>query len=170
MSPVTQEAMVTKFYRISLWIFIPGIILRKLSSVLGKNADLQVSKNDGSIKTISNFGWCCKGTCPMKILLLTLLLITPCLGIAGESAGQITHVMVHTGNVVMFSAGVHSNKPSCSTVGDHWALSLNDETGRAMYSMLLLAAATGKEVSVTGKNNCDAWGDRESVLYMHINE
>ncbi len=85
---------------------------------------------------------------------------------AGDSQGKIGTLMVHTGDVVMFSAGVHNNRPACSS--SQWALSLKTETGKAMYAMLLSASAQGQTVKVKGNNKCSAWGDRETPVYMWV--
>ena len=38
--------------------------------------------------------------------------------VAGDGAGKVTHLMVHAGDIVIFSVGIHNNAPPCSTVGD----------------------------------------------------
>ena len=104
--------------------------------------------------------------------LLTLALSS--VAVAGHSEGKVTMLMAHVGDLVMFRAGVHHNKPACSTVGDEWVISLKTETGRAMYSLLLSAQAQGKSVSVIGPENgaqpqsCPAWPDRESPIYVYL--
>ncbi|HEY6528756.1 MAG TPA: hypothetical protein VIZ65_08675 [Cellvibrionaceae bacterium] len=87
---------------------------------------------------------------------------------AGGSNGNVATVMVHSGNAVIFDAGVHNQKPACSIVGNHWAFSLTSEDGKAMYAMLLTAAAQNKKVSVYGTGLCSAWPDRETPLYISI--
>lgn len=103
------------------------------------------------------------------ITLIICFVVTANFAWAGDSSGKVQHIMVHKGDVVMFSAGIHNNKPSCSTVGEHWALSLSTENGKAMYAMLLSATAQGKTINVKGEDVCNAWGDRESPKYMSIN-
>ena len=106
----------------------------------------------------------------MKIFCVVIALVSfmSASAVAGDSSGKVTHLMAYSGNVVMFAAGQHNNPPPCSTVGNHWALSLNSETGKAMYAMLLSAAAQGHTVNVFGENACSAWGDRESPMYMWV--
>lgn len=104
-----------------------------------------------------------------KILSLVLLVLFSQFVQAGSSpGGQVEFILVHSGDVVMFSVGEHINKPECSTVGNEWALSLTTEKGRAMYAMLMASAAQRLPVSVMGENACNAWGDRESPYYMVI--
>lgn len=88
--------------------------------------------------------------------------------VAGGSSGTVTMVMAHAGNIVMFDAGVHTEKPACSVVGNQWALSLSTDDGKAKYAMLLAAAAQNKKVSVYGTGLCSAWPDRETPLYVSI--
>jgi len=88
---------------------------------------------------------------------------------AGDGSGKVIHLMVHAGDIVIFSIGSHNNKPACSTIGDHWALSLKTNTGRAMYSLLLSSAAQGKVVIIAGTGACGAWSDREEPRYIYSN-
>jgi hypothetical protein len=37
-----------------------------------------------------------------------------------------------------------------------------------MCALVMSAHAQGKRLHVQGKNNCDLWGDRESVSYLFI--
>lgn len=95
---------------------------------------------------------------------------------AGSSTGEISRIYVHVSStsqgsnagVVMFAAGTHLNKPGCSTVGDEWAFSLENEHGRAMYSLLLTAAAMKKSVTVEGEGACNGWSDRESPSFISL--
>ncbi len=90
---------------------------------------------------------------------------------AGSSSGQITQVVVTgVGDAVIFTAGPHVNKPACSTVGDDWSISLTTPGGRAMYALVLSAQAQRLPVIVTGNtpNNCSAWGDRETPIYIQM--
>lgn len=89
---------------------------------------------------------------------------------AGRSAGQVTQIIAHEGDVVMFSSGFHQDKPLCSTVGEDWALSLSTQAGKAMYALVLSAHAQGKPINVIGSGTCAAWGDREAPRYVYISE
>lgn len=89
---------------------------------------------------------------------------------AGHAVGKVTHLMVHTGDLVFFNIGTHNDKPACSTAGEDWAVSLKTEMGKAMYSMLLAARLSDKKITATGTNTCPDWGDRESVLFMTIED
>ena len=69
---------------------------------------------------------------------------------------------------VMFEAGTNSMKSECSTQGNEWASSVATPTGKAMYALLLTAAASGRAVSVVGSADCSAWGDREAPRYITL--
>jgi hypothetical protein len=111
-----------------------------------------------------------------KFILVLGLLLLPSLTVAGEAKGKITQVLAHTygGNgagVFMFVLdGVRSNIPDCSTIagGKAWAMSLENESGRAMYALALTAYSQGKIVYVHGDGTCSSWGDRENPVYMNI--
>ncbi len=106
-----------------------------------------------------------------KITVLILCLFGSFSVYAGNSNGKVEFLMVHTGDVVIFSAGAHQSKPGCSRVGNawgSWALSLKTESGKAMYAMLLSAQAQSQSVKVIGESACKAWGDRESPRHMTV--
>ena len=92
---------------------------------------------------------------------------------AGSSVGLVTAPMVHDGDVLMFGAGPHENRPACVGIpqgGATWAVSLRTEKGKAMMSLLLTAHAQKKRVHVQGfvQPHCNDWGDRETPLYAVI--
>lgn len=107
----------------------------------------------------------------LKKFFLSMFLIFGCTQYAGAgtSGGVVTLLMAHAHDIVIFSAGTHERKPSCSVINDEWALSLTTPTGKAMYAILLLAKAQGKTVSVQGTGVCTAWLDRETPMYIQIN-
>jgi len=78
----------------------------------------------------------------------------------------LTGPLVQEG-IVMFYAGTHNNLPACS--GGEWAFDGKTDAGKVMLSVLLSAQARGKAISVMGKNVCDVWADRESVIYIYVN-
>ncbi len=111
-----------------------------------------------------------------KVLFLLLMILVPTIAHSGTASGKLTQVLAHTGGgngagVFMFLMdGERTDPPICSTVagGKAWALSLEKESGRAMYALALSAAAQGKSVFVYGAGNCDSWGDREQPIYMNL--
>ena len=104
----------------------------------------------------------------MKAIILfgMIFLQASSLVFAGSGTGKVTRIGVRQPDVVIFTTETHINMPACSTVGNDWALSLNTENGKAMYAFLLSVVAQGKSVSVTGTNECQAWADRETPLYI----
>ena len=84
-----------------------------------------------------------------------------------DSNGTITQIAV-IGDVVFFTAGSHTGKPTCSTIGDEWAFSLTTPGGRGMYALLLTAQLRGLPVTVNGSGSCPAWGDREAPLSISM--
>jgi hypothetical protein len=100
--------------------------------------------------------------------LCRLLLIVPALmasaALAGTSTGAVTTLMTYRADLVLFAAGTHADKPSCSTLGNEWALSLSTVGGKAIYAALLAAQAQGKAVQVLGTGACGDWPDRETPM------
>ncbi|MCX7111092.1 MAG: hypothetical protein NTX45_13395 [Proteobacteria bacterium] len=98
---------------------------------------------------------------------IALLAIAPNLANAGSSQGLIKGVLAGDAPQVFFSAGVHQNKPACSTQGDDWAISTATQGGKTTQAVLLTAYALKKPIHVEGKGVCDVWGDRETVNYLY---
>ena len=86
---------------------------------------------------------------------------------AGSSEGQVTYLAVLFSDVIFFSAGVPTGKPACATT-DQWAIPLNTESGRAMYSLLIAAQIAGKTVQVSGAGHCNAYHAREQPVYISV--
>lgn len=109
----------------------------------------------------------------MKYLMILALLFSSA-ALAGSGSGKVTTLFVHDKNngagVIFFGTENNSNKAACSTAagGGEWAFDLNTEQGQAMYSMLLTAATSGFDVTVSGKGSCGAWGDREEPRYILV--
>ena len=109
----------------------------------------------------------------IKKLLLVLFFGLPFFASAGTSVGVVTTPLV-SGDIFMFAAGTHTDKPACATQGfAPWAISLNTqdseiEGAKTMVALVLSAQAQKKKLSVTGKGTCTIWGDREDVLYLYI--
>lgn len=98
--------------------------------------------------------------------ILSLFLFKPAL--AGDSEGTVNLLLPisATADGVVFlstNPSTHTGKPACSSLGDQWALSLANGSGKAMYAMLLSAQAQGLKIHVYGTGNCDVWPDRESI-------
>jgi hypothetical protein len=98
------------------------------------------------------------------------LLAFPAFAGGGTSAGLVTAPLVNDSGIFMFGAGVHNNKPACSTIGDSqaWAFDAKTPAGKAMQALMMLAYAQGKTVAVNGSGVCDAWGDRERPSNVYI--
>ena len=111
----------------------------------------------------------------MKLFILILLFASTS-SMAGTASGKVTKILSHTdgGNghgVFLFTIdGQRDNAPACSISDEKktWALSLEKESGRAIYSLLLSAQAQGKSISVVGRGNCNSWGDSEEPRYVTI--
>lgn len=86
---------------------------------------------------------------------------------SGSANGLVNAIMVHEGNAVFFNVGNHATPPTCGAGSVDWAISLTTEEGRAMYSLLLTAAATKTSISIVGTGLCNVWGDRETPKYIY---
>ena len=110
----------------------------------------------------------------MKVLIfLFCFVVSPFLH-AGSGSGKIIQIYAHEKGdgigVILFELQYNSNKATCSTAnsGKEWAFRVDTAQGKAMYSLLLSAAATGKDVTVNGVGDCADWGDRERLKYIRV--
>ena len=114
----------------------------------------------------------------MKYQLFLLTTLAVCnFSIAGEGSGKVSQITAHSDGgsgqgVIMFKTEFNTNKAECSTAfdGSHWTFSLEHESGKAMYSLLLTAYAQDKNIRVVGGDNCSIWGDRETARYISIDD
>lgn len=83
----------------------------------------------------------------------------------GTSGGAVLSIYTTAYGQVFVSTAAVATQPACSIYG--WAIDLNGSAatgGKAMLATLMWAQATGKQVTIVGKGNCDVWGDRETVI------
>ena len=85
-------------------------------------------------------------------LLTALLFAAPVL-----SSGQVNYLDVN-GDIVVFATEATKTNTSPACVGaansDKWAVSLNSESGRAIYSLLMTALVTKMRVNVESAGDC----------------
>ena len=106
-----------------------------------------------------------------KILLFLIFGVASFSVLAGDGSGKITRIFAHEKNgtevVIMFNVENHSNPPA-SCPNNEWAFDANNDLGKAMYSLLLSAAAQGKSITVKGSGDCKAWPDRERPVWIMV--
>jgi hypothetical protein len=88
---------------------------------------------------------------------------------AGTGSGYIQRVSTTSTGQVFVLTSQRESQAACATEG--WAFDMNGTSGpggKAMLATLLAAQVAGKQVFISGKGNCDVWGDRESVSYVVI--
>lgn len=92
----------------------------------------------------------------------------------GISSGLPSNILVlPDNNLVFFSAGDHTGKPSCATNGTGtWAIDTSTGGGRAMYAAILTALAIEKSITVEGYGTgvCDRESSRESARFFYFSE
>ncbi|MEX2964506.1 hypothetical protein [Microbulbifer sp. TYP-18] len=109
----------------------------------------------------------------MRSIIFLLFATVSCFTIAGTGSGKIINIYAHekgdgTG-VIFFETENNTNKAACSANGGkEWAFRVDTDQGKAMYSLLLAAASTGRNITVNGKGDCDDWGDRERPKYIRV--
>lgn len=104
------------------------------------------------------------------MLALPLLSLIPASAVADVTTGKVTVVLSMVSGAFFFHTVVAADRPACSN-GDY-AIPLTGTDGpggKVAVATIMQAIALGKEVTVVGKGVCDVWGDRETVLYVVMN-
>jgi hypothetical protein len=74
-----------------------------------------------------------------------------------QAAGKVDFLEVNAGVVVFTTSAPKTvNSPSCvlSEYAEKWSISLNTQSGRASYSMLVTAMSMGIPINIESANNC----------------
>lgn len=108
-----------------------------------------------------------------KIIFFCLFLHTTCT-FAGEGTGKVTFNAVGwesgTSHFIFLYTTTHSNKPACNTYFERWVLDMNRPASEVIYSFLLAAATSGKDVYIEGTGTCSLHADSETVNWVRFNE
>lgn len=69
---------------------------------------------------------------------------------------------------IYFGAAI-SNAPNCHTIGrNRMQVSTEDDTGKALLSLALVAYTSEKIVDIGGKGDCTVWADTEDLNHITI--
>jgi hypothetical protein len=114
----------------------------------------------------------------MKRVGLLILALTSGLACAGTQTGtvnlaQTSYASTATSPGYMFfylNGGAKTGNPACSTIsgGTRWVINNSWPAAKSQLSILLTALATGRQVQITGSNDCAVWGDTETVIDIRI--
>jgi hypothetical protein len=68
------------------------------------------------------------------------------------------------------NGGAKTGSPACATMsgGARWVISNAWPAAKSQLGILLTALATGRQVQITGSNDCAVWGDSETVIDIRI--
>jgi len=103
-----------------------------------------------------------------KLLLpILFLMLFPLVSYSGDTRGAIIANSLSTREgVLLISLSVPHEAPTCGArIPYRYAIAATNKTAIAAA---LMAQTTGKTVDIFGLNNCDVWGDTESVLYLVV--
>jgi hypothetical protein len=111
----------------------------------------------------------------MKLMMVHLLgaagMLISGVCFAGQQTGLITqmHIRSSDGLVYFHLDGAPSGKPACA-IYHYWIIKdENSNAGKQQIAALLMAKASGKAITVTGRNACTRWGDGEDVDDIQLN-
>lgn len=93
----------------------------------------------------------------------------------GAANGKVIDVRVDKNGwgMIKFDSPIAHQPASCTSPSytSHFSFDTNKEGGKAIYSMALMALATGKRVSAFGTGLCEQYSNIvESLSYWHIYE
>lgn len=91
-----------------------------------------------------------------SFILLTIMMLLP---LSVKAAGHVTFLNVDNDAVYFATAEIQAEPlPSCviDKINSKYAVSLNTEMGRAIYSLLITAMASKQAISVASAGDCDA--------------
>jgi hypothetical protein len=68
------------------------------------------------------------------------------------------------------NGGVKTGNPACSTIsgGTRWVIDNSWPAAKSQLAILLMAIASGRQVQVTGSNDCAVWGDTETAIDIRV--
>ena len=114
-------------------------------------------------------------------LLVALLLINPGVVLAGSQTGTVRFeygTVFSNGNnpgwtfFYLDKGTSRVGSPGCATYnnGQRWVIYNGWPAAKIQIAILLSASIAGKKVYVQGNDNCDVWGDSETVMDVHLIE
>ncbi|HSX52052.1 MAG TPA: hypothetical protein VLF09_13895 [Cellvibrio sp.] len=103
-----------------------------------------------------------------KIIVLSVLLFCAnC--IAGSQTGKVQRILAREdGLLYVILDGVPTGKPQCATIGYWMIKDENSNYGKAQLSLLMMAFASGKTVTIEGRNTCSRWSDGEDISGIDV--
>ena len=102
----------------------------------------------------------------MKYLLSLFLLVMSFPVLSGSGSGKI--MIQYAGawegkTLLFFYTETRTDSPECNTYNGRWVVNLATEQGKEQYRFLLNAEQAGKSIKVMGTNDCNLWGNSETV-------
>lgn len=105
----------------------------------------------------------------MKLLLVSIFVIISHGALAGDITGKVSRLLTNDAGLHwVYITGTVSNKPACSLYSGFAIKDENSAYGKAQFSMLLTAFATGKDVKITGANICTRNGAQEDISKIEL--
>jgi len=105
----------------------------------------------------------------MKYLTAIIFTLINHHAMAGEITGKVSRLLTNDAGLHwVYITGTVSNKPACSLWSGFAIKDENSSYGKAQFSMLLTAFASGKEVKVTGANTCTRNSAQEDISKLEL--
>jgi len=101
-----------------------------------------------------------------KLILVVCFVVSFTCQAGNEQAGDIKRIEFTSAGILLVSHnGLRSNYPSCvgTSFVNRWALDATTEAGKVQASALLMVYMAGKKIVIRGSNNCNVWGDSETI-------
>ena len=108
----------------------------------------------------------------MKRLIPILLLLFAGNVFAGNAElGSLSKIhFMSDGVIIVYTNGTRSGAPTCATHTSRFAIDGTTEGGKVQVSGILTMYASGKSIKIYGANNCNAYGDTETISYFRTDD
>jgi hypothetical protein len=108
---------------------------------------------------------------------LAFALVCPTAG-AGSAEGTITrYFSLEWPNtpplLFFFISGAVSLPAACGSetaIANRWVIRTDTPAGKTHMAVIMTARLMGRRVAVFGRNECDLWGDTETILYVDMRD
>lgn len=88
---------------------------------------------------------------------------------AGSQTGKVQRIWAREdGLLYVVLDGAPTGKPQCATIGYWMIKDENSNHGKAQLSLLMMAFASGKTVTIDGRNTCSRWSDGEDIFGVEV--
>ena len=105
-----------------------------------------------------------------KLLFIILFSLTfPAFSGTGSGKAIVQYVGPWEGReFLFFFTEDRQSPPNCNSYSGRWVIDIATEKGKALYKVILDAQKQGKNIKVVGTDDCNTWGNSETVKSINF--